>query len=86
MEAGPSRLLRGLAVKGRRPPRSGQVVLHHGAEVGAVTSGNFSPMLGHGIALALLRPEIEVGAQIEIDARGSLLAGEVVETPFFTSR
>jgi len=84
-ERGPERLLRGLSVEGRRPPRSGQTVLHHGAAVGEVTSGNFSPMLGHGIALAYLRPSIEVGDAVEIEARGSLLPAQVVETPFFTT-
>lgn len=86
LEAGPSRLLRGLATEGRRPPRSGQAVMSGGATVGEVTSGNFSPMLGHGIALALLEPRIDVGATLEIEARGSLLPATVVETPFFVSR
>ncbi len=42
-----------------------------GAEVGAVTSGNFSPTLGHAIALAFLRPDVEIGAAVQFDVRGS---------------
>ena len=84
-ENGPHRLLHGLAVEGRRPPRAGQTVLSQGAWVGEVTSGNFSPMLGHGIALAFLQSGIDVGSAVEIDARGSLLPATVVETPFYPS-
>ena len=67
---------------GRRPPRTGQLVLRNGATVGEVTSGNFSPMLEHGIALAFLDPAIEIGQQLTVDARGSMLEAEVVELPF----
>jgi aminomethyltransferase len=79
---GVSRRLRGLAVEGRRPPRAEQPVLADGVVVGEVTSGNFSPVLGHGIALAFLPPEVEVGAALEIDVRGRPLPAEVVPTPF----
>ena len=65
-----ARRLRGLAVEGRRPPRAEQAVLVDGAEAGVVTSGNFSPILGHGIALAFLPPEVEEGAEVAIDVRG----------------
>jgi aminomethyltransferase len=81
-DRGVSRRLRGLAVEGRRPPRAEQPVLVDGAVVGEVTSGNFSPVLGHGIALAFVPPELEVGAEVEIDVRGKPLAAEVVPTPF----
>ena len=53
-----------------------------GAVVGAVTSGNFSPMLGHGIALGFLDPTIEPGADVEIDVRGKSLPAKVVDLPF----
>jgi len=81
-ERGVHRRLRGITVEGRRPPRSGQAVLAAGEAVGTVTSGNFSPVLGHGIALASLPPEIEDGARVDIDARRELLAGTVVTPPF----
>ncbi len=84
--AGVRRILRGLAVSGRRPPRAECPVLVEGVSVGATTSGNFSPVLGHGIALALLDPSIEVGADAVIDLRGTELAATVVSLPFVTKR
>ena len=78
-EAGPSRRLRGITTEGRRPPRAGYRVL----PAGEVTSGGFSPVLGHGIALALLPPELDVGTDVEVEVReGQTIAGQVVKTPF----
>ncbi len=79
---GINRRLRGLATEGRRPPRDGSTVLLDGVPIGVVTSGNFSPVLEHGIALAFLPPEIDEGTNIEVDVRGSFIAGRVVSTPF----
>ena len=53
-----------------------------GAAAGETTSGNFSPVLGHGIALAFLPPTVEEGTAVEIDLRGSAMPGTVVPTPF----
>lgn len=79
---GPHRHLIGVATEGRRPPRRGSSVLVGGETVGEVTSGNFSPVLGHGIALALVNPGLEPGDSVTIDVRGSALAGRVVDRPF----
>lgn len=81
-EAGVARRLRGLAVEGRRPPRAEQAVLVGGQPAGVVTSGNFSPTLSHGIALALLPPEVEEGSEVAIDVRGDAVPARVVKTPF----
>jgi aminomethyltransferase len=81
-ERGPSRVLRGLATEGRRPPRAEQVVLVDGEPAGVVTSGNFSPVLGHGIALAFLPPEVGEGSEVAIEARGEAVPARVVPTPF----
>jgi aminomethyltransferase len=82
-ERGVARRLRGIATDGRRPPRAECAVLDRDDnEIGVVSSGNFSPVLGHGIALAFLRPDIEIGADVAIDVRGKSLPGRVVETPF----
>jgi aminomethyltransferase len=81
-ERGVARRLRGLTVEGRRPPREGQQVLVGGEVVGEVTSGNFSPTLGHGIALAFLPPDVEEGAEVAIDVRGTQVPATVVRTPF----
>jgi len=80
--AGPRRRLRGIATEGRRPPRADCPVRVDGVEVGTTTSGNFSPILGHGIALAFLTPEIEDGSQVTVDLRGTELPGQVVPLPF----
>ena len=79
---GPARILRGLSTEGRRPPRESQSVLSEGAAIGTVTSGNFSPVLGHGVALAFLPPDVAEGDRLAIDVRGTELAAEVVKTPF----
>jgi len=81
-ERGVSRLLRGISTTGRRPPRADCEVLSAGESIGTVTSGNFSPTLEHGIALALLLPDVADGTEVVIDVRGTHLAGSVVPTPF----
>ena len=84
-EEGLPSLLRGLATADRRHiPRSHQPVLTDGRTVGEVTSGTFSPLLGHGIALAYTSPAdaFELGAAVEIDIRGRRAPARVVATPF----
>ncbi len=85
-ERGITRRLRGLSVEGRRPPRAEQVVLLDGAPAGTVTSGNFSPMLGHGIGLAFLPPHVEEGTAVAVDVRGDRVPATVVPTPFVGGR
>ncbi|CAN5817863.1 glycine cleavage system aminomethyltransferase GcvT [soil metagenome] len=79
---GVSRHLVGISTDGRRPPRSGCQVTVDGHSVGAVTSGNYSPVLEHGIALALVRPDIGVDTAVDVDVRATTLPGRVVNTPF----
>lgn len=79
---GPQRLLKGLLTNGRRPPRAGDAVEIGGAHAGAVTSGNYSPVLERGIALAFLPPSTAEGTMVEIDIRGTLTPAEVVRPPF----
>ncbi len=85
-ERGVARLLRGIVTESRQPPREGYAVRAGGEPVGAVTSGNFSPVLGCGIAMAFLPPEIQPGAAVEVDARGRLVPGRVVPLPFVGGR
>lgn len=79
---GPHRVLTGLRAQGRRPPRAGQRVLAGGQVVGEVTSGNFSPVLGCGIALAFCPPHTAEGDHLVIEGRGGELAATVVRLPF----
>jgi aminomethyltransferase len=80
--AGLTRLLGGVATEGRQPPRSGAAVLAGEATIGEVTSGNYSPVLGHGIALAFLPPDLAPGARVELDLRGRRVPARVVPLPF----
>ena len=81
-DRGVARLLRGIVLEGRRPPREGNAVIHDGETVGEVTSGNYSPVLERGIALAFVPPAIEIGAAVEVDVRGSRIPGWLTKTPF----
>ena len=85
-ERGVSRRLRGLAVDGRQPPREGYAVSVDGKPAGTVTSGNFSPVLGHGIAFAFLPPDVEPDAEVTVDLRGRPVPARVVKTPFVGGR
>ena len=81
-DRGVDRHLVGLAVEGRRPPRAGCPILVGREAAGVVTSGNFSPSLGHGIALGFVPPAVTTDEDVEIDVRGTLLGATVVATPF----
>jgi aminomethyltransferase len=83
-EQGIARRLVGIATEGRRPARADCTVAIDGDAVGIVTSGNYSPVLGHGIALAFVPPDTAEGQAVEIDVRGKPLPGRVVATPFVT--
>lgn len=85
-QTGVSRILRGIATVGRRPPRSECNVVCDGNVVGIVTSGNYSPILEHGIALALIEPTFQVGDFVAIDVRGSELPGRIVDLPFVAKK
>lgn len=54
-----------------------------GNTIGKVTSGTMSPMLGIGIGLGYVTPELSSpGSEIFIDVRGRALKAEVCKTPF----
>ena len=81
---GPARRLFGVACTERGVPRQGYAVTQDGETIAEVTSGNFSPTLQTGIALALgpadKRPP--EGASVAIDARGRAIPGDIVKPPF----
>ena len=81
-ERGPARRLSGILLDDRQVPREGCTVLLDGKPAGEVTSGNLSPTLGRGIALAFLPPGVESGTPVEVDIRGRRAAGRVVRPPF----
>jgi aminomethyltransferase len=81
-EAGVARRLRGLLLDGRQVPRAGFPVMRDGESLGEVTSGNFSPTLERGIALAFLRPDVSEGEVVTVDVRGRPAPAVVVKPPF----
>ncbi len=83
---GVRRSLRGIELDGRRPPRRGQTVRHQGEEVGAVTSGNFSPGLERGIALAFVPPDLAIGARVTVDLSSGPVEGRLTAPPFVAAR
>jgi aminomethyltransferase len=84
--AGVSPVLRGLLVEGRRPPRADQSVERDGEVVGTVSSGNFSPTLEQGIALAFLRADVDIGDAVSIDMRGARVPATVADLPFVAKK
>jgi aminomethyltransferase len=75
--------------EGRQPPRHDDAVLDGDARVGTVTSGNFSPVLGRGIALALIdtgaggqKSDVKEGDGLMLDVRGRHLPARVSALPF----
>jgi len=85
-EAGPDRKVFAVRCTDRGVPRQGYTVFAGDDAIGEVTSGNFSPTLNTGIALAMgpadRKPEI--GTQVAIEARGRRIAGDIVKPPFIT--
>jgi aminomethyltransferase len=81
-DRGVTRRLVGISTDGRRPARAGCAISIDGSMVGEVTSGNFSPVLGHGIALGFVPPDTPAGTAVVVDVRGKDLAGRVAATPF----
>ena len=85
-ETGVGRHLIGITTTGRRPPRDGCDVLVGESIIGKTTSGNYSPSLEHGIALALVDSHLAVGSAVAIDVRGTRLNGVVVRLPFIAKK
>jgi aminomethyltransferase len=84
---GVERKLFGIQIDGRRPARDGTRVLDaDGSDIGFVSSGNFSPTLGHCVALAFLTPEAEIGNAVTLDVRGSMIPGVICQTPFVAKK
>jgi len=79
---GPKRKLVGLTLSDG-VPRHGYPVLHGGEEVGKVTSGTFSPTLGHGIATAYVPAALaEPGTALEVGIRRKVVPAVVTRPPF----
>ena len=77
----------GLALEGRMAAREGAAVYSGTREVGAVTSGGFSPSLQHPIAMAYVDVAVSApGTRLKLDMRGRRLPATVVPLPFVPNR
>lgn len=85
---GPPKKLFGVRLRDRGVPRQGYEVFAEGERIGEVVSGNYSPTLGTGIALAYAAAELapSPGDGVEIEARGRRLGGDIVKPPFIEKR
>ena len=82
-EGGCAQMRVGLSLDGRLPAREGAQIFAGDALVGTVTSGGFSPTLGHPIAMGFVETEHSAtGTELEIEVRGRRLAATVVPMPF----
>jgi aminomethyltransferase len=83
--SGPAKKLFGIKCRGRGVPRQGYAVYFRGERIGEVCSGNYSPSLEVGIALAYApTPSLpDIGAVVEIEARGRRIEGDIVKPPFY---
>lgn len=87
LTAGPSQQRVGLALEGRQAAREGALVLAGDDAIGRVTSGGFSPTLGHPIAMAYVdAAQAAEGTALTIDVRGRRLPARVVALPFVPHR
>jgi aminomethyltransferase len=87
LDNGTDRKLVGLALDGRMAAREHAPVLAGDAQVGEVTSGGFSPTLGHAIALAYVdAAHAAPGTALDAEVRGKRLAAKVVPLPFVPHR
>ncbi|WP_121115145.1 glycine cleavage system aminomethyltransferase GcvT [Croceibacterium ferulae] len=77
----------GLVLEGRMAAREGSLVFAGEEQVGRVTSGGFSPTLGHPIALAFVdTAHIAPGTALFAEVRGKRLPATVVRPPFVPHR
>uniref|UniRef100_A0A831XED0 aminomethyltransferase n=1 Tax=Geobacter metallireducens TaxID=28232 RepID=A0A831XED0_GEOME len=71
-------------VTSRRSPRHDYGIHFEGERVGTVTSGVFSPMLGCGIGMGYVRPDVAtLGAPLTISHDKVSMEATVVELPFY---
>jgi aminomethyltransferase len=84
-QRGVTRRLTGVVTAGRQPLREGAEVVVGDQSVGTLTSGNFSPVLGHGIGMGLLTPGLEPGSEVTVVLRGREIPATVTALPFVRS-
>lgn len=71
----------GLVMTQKGVLRAGLVVKSDAGD-GVITSGTFSPSLGHSIAMARVPNEVEIGSTVEVEMRKKLVTVSVVKPSF----
>lgn len=83
-EQGTNRRKVAFKVAGRRSPRHDYEICFEGAGAGKVTSGVFSPMLGCGIGIGFVKPELAaIGSPLTIRQERISMEATVCELPFY---
>ena len=77
----------GLTLEGRLPAREGAEIFAGDTQIGVVTSGGFSPTLGHPIAMGYVDSAYtEAGTALEVQVRNKRLPARVAKMPFVQHR
>ncbi len=85
-ERGLERRMKGLRLLERGVPRPGTPVFFEGRLCGTLSSATFSPTLQIGIGMGILdRPDLPVGAKLEVELHGRRVPAETVKMPFYVS-
>ena len=83
LKNGPERKVAAFELVGRGIPREGYPIFAQGEQIGAATSGCFSPSLKKGIGLAMIKtPFATPGTAIEVEIRKKRYDGRIVKKPF----
>ena len=77
----------GLVLDGRLPAREGSEIFSGETQVGMVTSGGFSPTLGHPIAMGFVdAAHAEIDTTLDVQVRNKRLPARVAKMPFVQHR
>ena len=84
-ERGVDRRLIAFSADSRRSPRHNYRIIYKDNDIGAVTSGSFSPSLGIGIGMGYVASKIALGEQIILTENAVTILAKVVDKPFYKS-
>ena len=82
---GPPRKMIYFIADSRRSPRHNYRIMHNLQDLGAVTSGSFSPSLGSGIGMGYVSREVAIGEEIILKTELVSISAKVVSKPFYKS-
>lgn len=81
---GPKRLRRGILMEDKIPRSHFKITDEADKEIGMVTSGTFSPLLKHGIAMGYIEtPAPPVGEAVKVVVRDAPSQGKITRFPFY---